>query len=300
LGELDARLAKLLAQVAPKESHTAISAVKAARPEKSEIVTQHINDTAGKPLKSASSGREQPKKSTTSGEIGIAGGGGNSGEPPRKDLPDRPEQPKEGPNSKRQEVLAEDFAAVYAKAPAAKAEIDALADEIAAKYGGRVAKAPIKSEKRAMEKIVNDYDGDPTRIKDLARNTIIVPSEKIDDVVRDLKEAGAAVKRVNPETDPFGYSGVNSNLKTRSGLIAEIQVNSPEMIYAKESETLARGILGNDAYEEIARKVAVPGGQGHALYEIGRSLPPESEQLRQIEAESRSYYESIRRLANGN
>jgi hypothetical protein len=309
LVELDARLAKLLAQVAPKESHTAIPAVKAARPEKVEIVAQHINDTAGKPLKSANSENSgsgarnvaaQSKASNTSEKNGGASGGGNSGAPPRKDLPDPPEKPKEGPNSKRQEVLADDFAAVYAKAPAAKVEIDALADEIAARYGGRVAKAPIKSEKRAMEKIINDYEGDPTRIKDLARNTIIVPSEKIDDVVRDLKEAGAAVKRIDPETDPFGYSGVNSNLKTRSGLIAEIQVNSPEMIYAKESEGLARGILGNDAYEEIARKVTVPGGQGHLLYEMGRSLPAESERLSQIEAESRSYYESIRRLANGN
>ena len=34
--------------------------------------------------------------------------------------------------------------------------------------------APIKSRERAMQKINNDWLGDPTKIKDLARNTIIV------------------------------------------------------------------------------------------------------------------------------
>ena len=82
--------------------------------------------------------------------------------------------------------------------------------------------------------------------------------------------------------------------------MAEIQVNSPEMIYAKESEDLAHGILGNDTYDKIKRMVAVPGGRGHFLYKIGRALPTGSDQLQQVEAESRSYYESIRRPANWN
>lgn len=42
-----------------------------------------------------------------------------------------------------------------------------MADEIAKMYGGRVAKAPIKSQERAIQKITNDYGGDATKIKDL-------------------------------------------------------------------------------------------------------------------------------------
>ena len=305
LAELDARLAKLVAQVAPKESHIAIPAVKAAPPKKADITVQHINDTAGKPIKpvlaeSAGSAAVKPSGKTPAltSQHGGAGGGG-SGKPPRKDLPEKAEKPEEGPNSKRQEVHSGDFAAIYAKAPAAKAEIDRMADEIAAKYGGRVAKAPIKSEKRALEKIADDYGGNAALIKDLARNTIVVPRDKIDDVVRDLEQAGARVKRIDPDSNLYGYSGVNSNVRTKSGLIAEIQVNSREMIYAKEPEELARNILGNDVYDEVASKVNMPGGQGHALYEVGRSLPLDSDELRETAAKSRTYYDLIRGSVDG-
>jgi hypothetical protein len=87
-------------------------------------------------------------------------------------------------------------------------------------------------------------------------------------------------------------------LPTKSGLLAEIQVNSPEMIYAKEPEALARVILGNDTFDKIAAKTGVEGGLGHAFYEQGRSLL-ESPQLDEIRTQSRTYYESIRNAING-
>jgi hypothetical protein len=306
LAELDARLAKLVGQVAPRDSHIAVPAVKAESPKKAELHAQHVDDVPGKPLKPAlsehSRGGVEKASGTASASAGKNAGvsGGGPEKPPRKDLPEQIKKPEEGPNTKRQEVLGGDFSALYAKAPAAKAQIDQLADEIAAKYGGRVAKAPIKSEKRAIEKIMKDYGGDPARIKDLARNTIVVPQDKIDDVVRELEQIGAKVKRINPEDGVYGYSGVNSSVKTDSGLIAEIQVNSPEMIYAKEPEELARNILGNDTYDKVAEAVRIPGGRGHALYEIGRSLPKDSQELREVSMESRAYYDFIRGAANGN
>jgi hypothetical protein len=102
------------------------------------------------------------------------------------------------------------FDETYAKAPAAKQEIDGVADEIASRHGGAVAKAPIKSRARALEKIENDYDGDPSKIKDLARNTIVVRSDRVNAVADELAARGASVKRIDASSNPMGYSGVNA------------------------------------------------------------------------------------------
>lgn len=190
------------------------------------------------------------------------------------------------------------FVEVYGKAPAAKIEIDSMADEIVEMFGGRVAKAPIKSQERAIEKIMNDYDGDATKIKDLARNTIVVSPEKMDAVVAELVNRGANVKVINGATDPLGYSGINSTIKTQTGIFGEVQVNTPAMIYAKESEPMARVLLGDDLYTSIASKSGMPGGQGHKFYEQWRVLSPNSYQAQAIAEQSRAYYEAIRR-ANG-
>jgi uncharacterized Zn-binding protein involved in type VI secretion len=187
-----------------------------------------------------------------------------------------------------------DLANMMRRAPAAKQEIDGIADEVAAQVGGRVAKAPIKSEARALEKINNDYDGDASRIKDLARNTIVVPKERIPEATAMLRERGVAIKEITPTRESLGYSGVNGTMKTSSGLTGEIQVNSPEMIYAKESPANARAILGEDTYNAIADRVGVSGGRGHALYEQYRSLPPNHPAGKSIEQESMDYYDLIR------
>ncbi|WP_277961181.1 hypothetical protein [Pseudomonas sp. RIT-To-2] len=131
--------------------------------------------------------------------------------------------------------------------------------------GGIVAKAPIKSAQRALEQINADYGGDASRIKDLARNTIIVDDSKITRVVHDQRALGAKVKVIYEGSDALGYSGVNSSLMTRAGIAGEIQVNSPAMIYAEEPEALARNLLGNDLYDAIAGQTPAPGGLGRIL-----------------------------------
>ncbi len=190
------------------------------------------------------------------------------------------------------------FASIYGRAPAAKTEIDGMADEIAGMFGGNVAKAPIKSQERALEKIMNDYAGDATRIKDLARNTIIVAPEKIDLVAAQLSSSGANVKVISGAVDPLGYSGVNSTIKTQAGIFGEIQVNSPAMIYAKEPEPLARALLGDSVYNSVAARSGVPGGLGHGFYEQWRVLSPNSSAATSIAQQSRAYYDAVRR-ANG-
>ncbi len=202
----------------------------------------------------------------------------------------------QGFNSKN--IVPNKFGEIYAKAPAAKLEIDSMADDIAEMFGGQVAKAPVKSKERAIQKIMNDYDGDATKIKDLARNTIIVSAEKMDAAVAELAKRGANVKVIDGATNPLGYSGVNSTIKTQAGIVGEVQVNTPAMIYAKESEPMARALLGDNLYDSIAAKSGIPGGQGHKFYEEWRVLEPGSTQAQSISEKSHAYYEAIRR-ANG-
>lgn len=193
---------------------------------------------------------------------------------------------------------ANDFASIYGRAPAAKIEIDLMADEVAGMFGGNVAKAPVKSQARALEKITNDYAGDATLIKDLARNTIIVEPAQIDLAAAQLISRGANVKIINGTDNRLGYSGINATVKTQAGVFAEIQVNSPAMIYAKESEPIARALLGDSVYNSIAARSGVPGGLGHDFYEKWRVLDSNSSAAASIAEQSRAYYDAVRR-ANG-
>lgn len=200
----------------------------------------------------------------------------------------------------KQKVLA-NLEAILRKAPAAKAEIDDLAEAIAGQHGGKVAKAPLKSKERAMKKITEDYGGNASRIKDLARNTIVVPAGKEHDVLATLLKTRpdidpSTVKIIDSATDPLGYSGMNVSVPTKAGIPAEIQINSPEMIFAKERPEIARAILGDEAYHKIAAKPGMPaGGKGHEFYERWRSLDPKSPEAKAVAAQSCEYYNAFRR-----
>ncbi|WP_203144034.1 hypothetical protein [Marinobacter mangrovi] len=163
---------------------------------------------------------------------------------------------------------------------------------------GTVATAPFKSRARATQKILNEYDGDSYKIKDLARNTIIAPEDRIDSVVSELASRGANIKRIDGTSNPLGHSGVNTTVNTRAGIVAEVQVNTPDMIYAKEPESIARSMMGDDLYNTTAARHSVKGGQGHKLYEEWRELEnPDSDEAKKIADRSKKYYMTIR---NGN
>ncbi len=183
---------------------------------------------------------------------------------------------------------------MYEVAPAAKAEIDDLSHEIAQKVGGTVAEAPLKSRERAMEKAATIYNGKPQRLTDIARNTIVTSREEVDAAVAVLRARGAKIKEFTSESNPLGYTGFNAVIETKAGIKAEIQVNTPEMIYAKEPESLARNILGDKVYDEIGRRTGIPGGQGHEMYEVWRKLDPDSVEANDIAAKSQEYYRNFR------
>jgi hypothetical protein len=179
-------------------------------------------------------------------------------------------------------------------APQAKAELDELAQRLAEPHRGTVLRGPIKSAARAQQKIDADYGGDPARLKDLVRNTIVVNAPSMRPVTESLRRQGAAVKVIDGKSDPLGYSGVNSSMKTSFGIFGEIQVNTPAMLYAKQGGEKVRQQLGDAVFDEVASRTSVPGGLGHKLYEEWRVLSPDDPAAQVIAQKSRAYYDTVR------
>lgn len=91
----------------------------------------------------------------------------------------------------------------------------------------------------------------------------------------------------------MGYSGNIVNVKTKSGIVAEIQVNTDKMIFAKEKPSIAKSIIGEKRWNEIQKEVKVDGGLGHKLYEQWRVLDPESAEAKSIAVKMRDYYSNF-------
>lgn len=97
---------------------------------------------------------------------------------------------------------------------------------------------PLKSQKRATEKVMNDYDGDWTRLKDMVRATIAVETvDQVREAVKELEAAGiklAAKPKDNISTvKPEGYRDLNLLVMLPNGMPAELQINVKAMVAAK-------------------------------------------------------------------
>lgn len=105
LAELDARLAKVLAQTAPKEAHTVASGIQADKTIAALPAKQRVTDTAGKMLPKA---ENQPKRATAKS---TSDSRRNSKQKPDqktsavvKNKPDPIKPPEEGKNTKKQVI----------------------------------------------------------------------------------------------------------------------------------------------------------------------------------------------------
>lgn len=176
-----------------------------------------------------------------------------------------------------------------------KDEFGARSKAIADKLGVDVTPVNLKSRGRIIEKAIgSDYGGDITEVKDIIRNTFIAPSGKLEDVVNEIK-GQFDVSKIKSQNTSLGYTGYLMQVELKKGVFAEIQVNTPQMIYAKE--TAAKEILGKKLFAQIRQKTSLPSGLGHKFYEEYRVLTDlSSEVAKRIEEESRKYYEAIRKI----
>lgn len=175
---------------------------------------------------------------------------------------------------------------LYEKAEAARETFDGTIRAIADEAGGKPQFPPgLKGRKRASDKIATDYGGEASKIKDLLRATVVVES---------IDQIGAAIDAIKArfqltptgnrnlltdEAQPVdGYRDAKFNVDLGGGLIAEVQVNLPQMVEAKNGR-------GHDLYE--ARQKIERGAAGREQTAIERSA------IANLNAEMRLIYDPI-------
>lgn len=150
--------------------------------------------------------------------------------------------------------------------------LQGFAESVAAWKGARVTPINYKSYASAKRKAAGAVGG-LKDVRDLARTTIIANKQDIQGIVGQLKLGNKEWKMVRSKKQEMktGYTGNLINLRhRRTGVVAEIQVNTPKMIYAKERLIDANRILGTKTMRAIYKETKTPAGWGHALYEQER------------------------------
>jgi hypothetical protein len=189
---------------------------------------------------------------------------------------------------------------IMARAKEVGSEIDKLGERYRKKYDGTLTPLNYKSQDSIRRKVVTELGGNLDELKDSVRNTVVVPFSELDKVIKQLKadEAKGIFSRVKVQDGPsyFGYKGVITNVKLSNGLVGEMQVNSPGMIYAKVPKHEALFVMDEKTYDHIAKTTGLPGGRGHELYEDIRKINPltasnaELQRLEKLIKESEDYY----------
>jgi len=202
----------------------------------------------------------------------------------------------ETPNPKvPSEAIDSDLTKAYEQAVDAKEFIDQEADNLALDTDGIVVKAPLKGRERALEKVMEDYGGDVSKITDLARNTVAYDTNDAAlDAFARLRDSLDVVsaKFLIKGNDRAGYIGGNIKVRTPNGHVAEIQVNSIPMLYAKMPKNEFVKMFGAGKYNELLAKYGVDGGEGHEIYEkIRKNKDPEIDE--QLIEESLEYYQKF-------
>ena len=160
------------------------------------------------------------------------------------------------------------------KAASYKGAFDDIVRDIAHRANGDAKIPGLKGMKRASEKLAGEErlekgTMDPANIQDLLRATIIVPNETdIGTVIREIGEAFPITREKNRFKNPLpsGYRDILLNVMTPVGVKAEIQINIPPMIAAKDT--------------------------GHILYEMLRAEPEGSARKDYLEELSSRLYDS--------
>lgn len=174
--------------------------------------------------------------------------------------------------------------------------VQQIAERVAGEHGAKVTPINYKGFASLYRKVhYADQDGVRTalsEIKDSVRNTIALDGD-LGSVIKDLAKDSHWLRTKIQTADKFcGYTGNIVNLTMDNGVVAEIQVNTPKMIFAKESERRARPILGNELYDKIAKGTGMEGGLGHKLYEQIRVLDKvaDAEKKAELEKQMKEYY----------
>lgn len=185
-----------------------------------------------------------------------------------------------------------DCATLIGKSREVGNEFKTIGESIAKKVGGIVTPVNYKSFSSMYRKLVTE-NINISDIKDAVGSTIIVDKDKIDEVVMNLKQLDNFIRHKEQKAEKFnGYSGNIINLSMPNNTVAEIQVNTAKMIYAKETEANAKRILGEELWNKIRTETNMQGGLGHRYYEEIRLLNEvtERQKIKRLKSLSKEYY----------
>lgn len=168
-----------------------------------------------------------------------------------------------------------------------------IAVQIASKYDGAYTPINYKSTDSIRRKVLAERNDDPNftpaKLKDAVRTTIVVDKDNIQSIIRELS-GNKDFLRWKPQNTELGYTGNIINMRGYNGVIEEIQVNTPKMIYAKEPPKIAKSIIGETAWNAIKKETGLEGGLGHKYYERYRIIDKESEEAKRLIRLSVAYY----------
>lgn len=133
------------------------------------------------------------------------------------------------------------------KAQANDAAFKASVDEVAKTLNMETKHGPVKKVERVVEKVLNDYNGDTTKVMDANRATIVIDNPaKYTQVIEGLRGKFAIVREKNNLiSEKPGYKSAIVNVKMTDGSVAEVQLTTPEMLHAKHE------LGGHDLYKKI-------------------------------------------------
>ncbi len=124
---------------------------------------------------------------------------------------------------------SQDLDQLYQEAAIANLELKNLANQLATRTGGKVVLPPgeLKGRKRAEEKINLEYQGDASRITDLAR--LSIEYDSLNQLYEALKISPESIKIVRMKDrfvkpTPGGYRDILFNIQLSNQHIAEVQL----------------------------------------------------------------------------
>lgn len=143
----------------------------------------------------------------------------------------------------------EQLRVAYASAANARPGFESSVREAAAAIGANVVIGPVKKPHRVLAKANADYGGDVASVRDVLRATVVVdtPEDAVRalDVLRRRFDAERVKDRFAQPTD-LGYRDALVNVRLPGGLVAEVQINIPEIVAYKAGD-------GHSLYERAQR-----------------------------------------------
>ena len=182
----------------------------------------------------------------------------------------------------------------------AKKEVESIAEEATKDVNSFVSYFDIKNPKRASVKVLRWYNSFTEKLGDGARvNIIVEDSGDVDKIFNTIDKnnpvnKNSEIRRINKKTE-LGYPKRLIEIKTSNGIIAEIQVMSPEGYLAKDGKKYfdnSNPALASELLSKIREKLRfpIPDGLGHYFYEINRDLNVSEDLRKESERLSNIYY----------